>query len=83
MEKRNGRLVDAAETRKELAEWRRLQQKNLSIKSNGEKAAEKERVISKDRESSWQVRQSRLYQKEKEQRRLSKAPDRTGERESR
>ena len=30
-EKRNGRLVGAAETSKELAEWHRLQQKNLSI----------------------------------------------------
>ena len=30
-EKRNGRLVGAAETSKERAEWRRLQQKNLSI----------------------------------------------------
>ena len=30
-EKKNGRLVGAAETSKERAEWRRLQQKNLSI----------------------------------------------------
>ena len=30
-EKRSGRLVGAAETSKEHAEWRRLQQKNLSI----------------------------------------------------
>ena len=30
-ERRNGRLVDAAETSKERAEWRRLQQKNLNI----------------------------------------------------
>ena len=30
-EKRSGRLVGAAETSKELEEWRRLQQKNLSI----------------------------------------------------
>ena len=30
-EKRNGRLVGAAETSKERAEWRRLQRKNLSI----------------------------------------------------
>ena len=29
--KRNGRLVGAAETSKERAEWRRLQRKNLSI----------------------------------------------------
>ena len=31
MEKRNSRLVGAAETSKELAEWRRLQPKNLSV----------------------------------------------------
>ena len=30
-EKRNGRLVDAAETSIERGEWRRLQRKNLSI----------------------------------------------------
>ena len=30
-EKRNGRFYGAAETSKELAEWRRLQRKNLSI----------------------------------------------------
>ena len=30
-EKRNGRLVGAVETRKERAEWRRLQQKNLNM----------------------------------------------------
>ena len=30
-EKRNGRLVGAAETSKERAEWRRLQRKNLNI----------------------------------------------------
>ena len=30
-EKRNGRLVGAAETSKERAEWRRFQRKNLSI----------------------------------------------------
>ena len=30
-EKRSGRLVSAAETSKELAEWCRLQQKNLSM----------------------------------------------------
>ena len=30
-EKRNGRLVGAAETSKERAEWHRLQQKNLNI----------------------------------------------------
>ena len=30
-EMRNGRLVGAAETSKELAEWRRFQRKNVSI----------------------------------------------------
>ena len=43
--------------------------------------AEKERVASvPQRESSWQERRSRPYQKEKEQSRLSKAPDHEGER---
>ena len=37
--------------------------------------AEKERVASVP-ESSWQVRQSRVFQKEKEQSRLSGVPDR-------
>ena len=32
-EKRNGRLVGVAETSKEHAEWRWLQQRNLSILS--------------------------------------------------
>ena len=43
--------------------------------------AEKERVASvpqRDRESSWQERRSRLYQKEKEQSRLSRVPDHEG-----
>ena len=30
-DKRNGRLVGAGETSKELAQWHRLQQKNLSV----------------------------------------------------
>ena len=43
--------------------------------------AEKERVVSvPQRENSWQVRQSRLCQKEKEQSRLSRIPDHEGER---
>ena len=38
--------------------------------------AEKEKVASvPQRESSWQVRQSRLCQKEKEEIRLSRVPD--------
>ena len=66
-EKRNGRLVGAAETSKERAEWRRLQPKHLSIlglpKSKEWPQCHRER---------WQERQSRPYQKEKEQSRLSK-----------
>ena len=41
-ENRNGRLVGAAETSKQRAEWRRLQRKNLSILG----LPEKERVVS-------------------------------------
>ena len=40
--------------------------------------AEKERVASAPQESSWQEHRSRLCQKEKEQSRLSKAPDHEG-----
>ena len=41
--------------------------------------AEKKRVASMpQRESSWQVRQGRVWQKEKEQSRQSKAPDHEG-----
>ena len=40
--------------------------------------AEKERVASVHRESSWQERRSRPCQKEKEQSRLSKVPDHEG-----
>ena len=71
-EKINGRLVGAAETSKERAEWRRLQRKNLSIldllKRKGWPRCH--------RESSWQVRQCSLCQNGKEQSRLSRAPDR-------
>ena len=74
-EKKNGRLVGAAETSKEHAEWRRLQRKNLNILGLPKR---KERPQC-HRESSWQERQSRPYQKEKEQSRLSKAPDHEGE----
>ena len=41
--------------------------------------AEKEIVVSVSRESSWSVCQSRLCRKEKEQIRLSRAPDRERE----
>ena len=68
---RNGRLVGAAETSKELAEWRRLQRKNLSILSR----LKRKGWAQCHRKSSGQVRQSRLCQKEKEQNRLSRAPD--------
>ena len=54
-EKRNGRLVGAAETSKELAEWRRLPQRNLSILS----LLNRKEWPRCHRESSWQVRQSR------------------------
>ena len=40
-EKRNGRLVGAAETSKELAEWRRPQRKNVNKLS----LPKKERVV--------------------------------------
>ena len=75
-EKRNGRLYDAAETSKEHAEWRRLQQKNLSILG----LPKRKEWPQCHRKSSWQERRSRPCQKEKEQSRLSKAPDREGER---
>ena len=71
-EKRNGRLVGAAETSKELAEWSRHQRKNLSILG----LLQRKEWPRCHRESSWQVHRSRLCQKEKEQSRLSKAPNR-------
>ena len=71
-EKRSCRLVDAAETSKELAKWRRLQRKNLSILGH----LKRKEWPQCHRESSWQVRQSRLCQKEKEWGRLSRAPNR-------
>ena len=74
-EKRNGRLVGAAETSKERAEWRRLQQRNLSLLS----LPKRKESPQCHRESSWQERRSRPFQKEKEQSRLSKAPDHEGE----
>ena len=70
-EKRSGRLVAAAETSKERAEWRRLQRKNLSILGLP-KWKEWPQCL---RESSWQERRSRPCQKEKEQSRLSRVPD--------
>ena len=68
-------LVGAAETSGELAKWRKLQRKKLSIlglpKRKGWPRCHKV--------SSWQVRQSRLCQKEKEENHLSRSPDRKEE----
>ena len=74
-EKRNGRLVGAAETSKERAEWHRLQRKNLSILG----LPKKEEWPQRHRESSWQECRSRPYQKENVQSRQSKAPDHEGD----
>ena len=74
-EKRNGRLVGDAKTSKELVEWRRLQRKNLSILG----LSKRKEWPQCHRESSWQVRRSRLCQKEKEQSRLFRVPDYEGE----
>ena len=73
-EKKNGRLVGAAKTGKERAEWRRLQRRNLSILG----LPKRKEWPQCHRESSWQVRRSRSCQKEKEQSRLSKASDHEG-----
>ena len=73
-EKRSGRLVGASETSGELAEWCRFQQKNVSILG----LRKRKEWPQCYRESSWQVRQSRRFQKEKEQCRQSRVPDREG-----
>ena len=73
-EKKNGRLVGAAETSKERAEWRRLQRKNLNILG----LLKRKEWSQCHRESSWQERQSNSCQKEKEQSRLSIVPDHEG-----
>ena len=73
-EKKNGRLVGAAETSKEHAEWRRLQRKNLSILG----LPKRKEWPQCHRESSWQERRSRPCQKEKEQSRQSRVPDHEG-----
>ena len=70
--KRSGRLVGAAETSKERAEWRRLQRKNLNIPG----LLKRKGLSQCQRESSWQERQSRLCQKGIEQSCLFRAPDR-------
>ena len=77
-EKRNGRLVDAAKTSKERTQWRRFfQRKNLNILG----LLKRKEWPQCHRESSWQVRQSRLCQKKKKQSRLSRVPghERAGE----
>ena len=73
-QKRSGRVVGAAETSKERAEWHRLQRKNLNILG----LLKRKEWPQCHRESSWQVRQSRLCQEEKEQSRLSRVPDHEG-----
>ena len=72
--KKNGRLVGAAETSKERAEWRSLQRKNLNIlglpKRKEWPPCHREQLASTP---------SRPCQKEKEQSRLSRVPDHEGE----
>ena len=69
--RRSGRPLGAAETSKELAEWRSLQWKDLSILGQAKRKGWPQR----HKESSWQVRQSHFYQKEKEQSYLSRSQD--------
>ena len=71
-EKRNSKLVGVAETSKGVAEWHRLQQKNLNILG----LLKRKEWLKCHRESGWKIRQSRLFQKGKEQSCLSKVPDR-------
>ena len=73
-EESNGRLVGTAETSGELAERRRLQQKNLNILG----LPKRKGWLQCYRASSWQVhvRQSLFCQKEKEHSYLSGLPDR-------
>ena len=78
-EKRSGKLVGAAETSKEREEWHRLQWKNLNILG----LLKRKEWPQCHRESNWQVCQSCLCQKEKEQSHQSKTPDHKGGRESR
>ena len=69
---RSGSLVGATETSKELAEWPRLQQRNLSILG----LLRRKEWPQCHRESSWQVRRSRPCQKEKSHQ--LRAPDHEG-----
>ena len=73
-QKRNGRLVGAAETCNEHAEWRRLQRRNLSILG----LPKSKEWPQCHRESSWQERWSRPCQKEKEQSHQFRVPDHDG-----
>ena len=61
---------------KELAEWHRLQRKYLNILG----PPKRKEWPQCHRESSWQERRSRPCQKEKKQSRLSRIPDREGDR---
>ena len=71
-EKGSGRFVVAAKTRRELAEWRRFQRKNINIL----RLPKRKEWPQGHKVSSWQVHQSRLCQKEKEQSHLSRSSDR-------
>ena len=66
-EKRSGRIVGAAEASKELAQWRGHQRKNF----NKLGLPKRKKWSQCHNQSSWQVRQSRFCQKEKEQRHRS------------
>ena len=74
-DKRIGRLVGAAETSKEHAEWRRLQWKYW----NKLGLLKRKEWPQCHRENSWQVHQSRPCQKEKEQSHLFRVSDHDGE----
>ena len=74
-EKKNDRLVGAAETSKERVEWCRFQRKNFNILG----LPKRKEWSQCHKESSWQERRSRPSQKEKERSRLSKASDQEGE----
>ena len=75
-EKRNDRLVGAAEISKEHAEWGRLQRKNLNILG----LLKRKEWPQCHRESSCQEHWNCSCQKEKEQSRQSRVPDHEGER---
>ena len=63
-----------SDSRSREEKWHRLQRKNLNILG----LPKRKEWPQCHRESSWQVRRSRLCQKEKEQSHLSKAPDHEG-----